>query len=84
MRHGWKRRTDFWDLSVLVGVIVALIPTENCERFSCSNSYDSIGVGLGLAVSGGFTRVHCFHAVEVHRCQGIGDSCSLGQLPGLI
>jgi hypothetical protein len=50
----------FGILSVLVGVIVALIPTENCERFSCTNSYDSIGVGLGLAVSGGLTAFIVF------------------------
>lgn len=51
---------SFGVLAVLVGIIVAVIPTEECERFSCTNSYDSIGLGVGLAASGGFTAFIVF------------------------
>lgn len=50
----------FGVLAVFVGIIVAVIPTEECERFSCTNSYDSIGLGVGLAASGGFTAFIVF------------------------
>ncbi len=51
---------SFGVLSVFVGIIVAVIPSEECERFSCTNSYDSIGLGVGLAASGGFSAFIVF------------------------